>query len=502
MRNKSLNHTLSVLSHPIVIGAVVLLLVNDHILRRLWPSVITGKLGDAAWLVFAPLMVAPLIALLFPNRRRLTGLLSIGITGVGFALIKTVGPIHAITQAGLSWMLGWPSGLRRDPTDLLMLPALGLTWWLWTKTRTRQNRAISPVVLAFALFATTANTPAPMDGIDCLFIDDNQIVNAMCSWGGPIWTTQDGGLTWEQTDFYDWENDPHPECLPYGKPRPTLLTLEDPSNPSISYRISVGDSVQRSEDSGASWVEEFDLSLSDAQTTYYEIVEAHIGIAPGPMDAEFDPKTGNLILGMGLQGVAVRTPDGGWQRVDVDRHEYVEIKTLDIVWELLLIEFLLSIVLGTLFPAVICLLTDEEYMDKNPTKSMMMVIACILWSIMVFYAPAKAFPTVSKGHMMIFFFPIVMLFGLLSAIFSSRHMKEYLGRLDNVVQFSLVTMILFILPYILWTQAIIPTYNFAMITALALTVAAMASAVWWFRTHVELHEETGNEASEAADGSE
>ncbi|MBN1121247.1 MAG: hypothetical protein JXJ17_09215 [Anaerolineae bacterium] len=490
MRNKSLNHTLSVLSHPIVIGAVVLLLVNDHLLRRLWPSVITGKLGDAAWLVFAPLMIAPLIALLFPNRQRLTGVLSIALTGIGFALIKTVGPIHAITQAGLSWMLGWPSGLRRDPTDLLTLPALGLTWWLWTKTRTRRGRTISPVVLAFALFATTANVPYYDEGIVCVFVDEDQTFNVVSLWGGS-WTTHDGGLTWRQSDSHEQIDE---ECS-YDTPLSERLTVEDPSNPSIRYRVTDENIVERSEDAGASWVEDIDLSLTEAQIAHYSKVADSMTFLQGPLDAAFDPKTGNLILAMGLQGAAVRTPEGDWQRIDIDRYEYVDMKSFQSIWDLLAAELILAAGVFGLFPAVLCLLLDTSYSDKYEGKTTIIFITWVLWLFVVFYSPAIRLPSIGRDMALPFLSLFVLILWGVNAVLGFGYMEEYSGRADKAGLFSLAAAILFILPYILWTQAIIPTYTIAMITALVLTVAAMASAVWWLRTHVELPEEPIDEAS-------
>ena len=48
------------LTHPVTLGAVALLLVNDWLLKPLWQSDwTTGKLSDFAWMVFAP----PLLAL-------------------------------------------------------------------------------------------------------------------------------------------------------------------------------------------------------------------------------------------------------------------------------------------------------------------------------------------------------------------------------------------------------------------------------------------------------
>ena len=64
--NPSLYRSLRTLAHPLTWLALALLLVNDHLLRVLWPSWWTGKLGDFAWLFFAPLVLAALVSLIIP----------------------------------------------------------------------------------------------------------------------------------------------------------------------------------------------------------------------------------------------------------------------------------------------------------------------------------------------------------------------------------------------------------------------------------------------------
>ncbi len=60
------------LAHPATAAALGLLLVNDHLLRRLWPSWFTGKLGDVAWLYCAVALagVASVVADRLPLSRR------------------------------------------------------------------------------------------------------------------------------------------------------------------------------------------------------------------------------------------------------------------------------------------------------------------------------------------------------------------------------------------------------------------------------------------------
>ena len=55
---------LRALGHPLSVAALVLLALNDHVLKQAWPGFVTGKLSDVAGLVVAPLVLAvPLAAL-------------------------------------------------------------------------------------------------------------------------------------------------------------------------------------------------------------------------------------------------------------------------------------------------------------------------------------------------------------------------------------------------------------------------------------------------------
>src|SRR5437870_2547625 len=52
-----LGASLAVLASPPSLIAIALLLINDHLFKQMWPSVVTGKLSDFAGLYFAPYVV-------------------------------------------------------------------------------------------------------------------------------------------------------------------------------------------------------------------------------------------------------------------------------------------------------------------------------------------------------------------------------------------------------------------------------------------------------------
>lgn len=140
------------LVHPLVVGAVLVLIVNDHLLKRAMPGLITGKLSDVAGLVFFPLTLA--VALAWLARRagrraepvRLVASTAV-LTGVVFALVKTtavggwwyrhgLAALQCPARVALAWLTGarpeCPAevSLTPDVTDLVALPALLVPYWL------------------------------------------------------------------------------------------------------------------------------------------------------------------------------------------------------------------------------------------------------------------------------------------------------------------------------------------------------------------------------------
>lgn len=133
--------------HPVTIAAIALLILNDHVLKGAWPGLVTGKLSDAAGLVFFPLLLvaAGQVGLGAVAPRWVPGpravWLAVAMTGVVFALAKVV-PLAAdayrVGLGALQWPLAaigalaagaaippvGPVVFARDPTDLVALPAL------------------------------------------------------------------------------------------------------------------------------------------------------------------------------------------------------------------------------------------------------------------------------------------------------------------------------------------------------------------------------------------
>ena len=83
------------LAHPGFVLALVVLVLNDHVLKQAYPGMLTGKLSDVAGLVVAPLLLAvPLTLMRVPRPT----LVAIAATGVGFTLTKAFSTGAALTS--------------------------------------------------------------------------------------------------------------------------------------------------------------------------------------------------------------------------------------------------------------------------------------------------------------------------------------------------------------------------------------------------------------------
>lgn len=126
--------------HPLSVLALGLLIVNDWYLKpSSWaPPLLTGKLSDFAGLLFFPLLLTSLLDCFLLGASRLGAgldftlrrgklLVAISATGLVFAAIKlsTVANQLALEAAAF---FGLPARVVQDPSDLVALTALLLSW--------------------------------------------------------------------------------------------------------------------------------------------------------------------------------------------------------------------------------------------------------------------------------------------------------------------------------------------------------------------------------------
>jgi hypothetical protein len=162
-----------------VLGAIVLLAVNDQLLKAASPGPVTGVLSDIAGLIVAPVALQAVweTGQWVVGRWRGPSALVLGvaavIVGVGFAALQVWPPATDLYRVGLG-ALQWPvaallAALSGAPTpglahvvavadagDLIALPVMAVTtWWL------ARRRSARVVQAAASDPATRVETAAP-----------------------------------------------------------------------------------------------------------------------------------------------------------------------------------------------------------------------------------------------------------------------------------------------------------------------------------------------------
>jgi hypothetical protein len=171
---------------PAPLLAVGVLFLNDHVLKAIAPSPMTGKLSDVAGLVVFPLLVVSCIDLIQgrrvgPSRTSAGDLfVAVSLTGAVFSLIKLLSPAAQVVNEGLGviqWLLTLgpirgaaptPTSMLVDPSDLIALPALLGSWWIARGREPRTGRSLplfdrrwgQAAILLVVLAVTAATSPA------------------------------------------------------------------------------------------------------------------------------------------------------------------------------------------------------------------------------------------------------------------------------------------------------------------------------------------------------
>lgn len=480
MDNPTLRKALHLLAHPATLAAIGLLLVNDHLLRRAWPSALTGKLGDLAWLFFIPLAAAAVVALVLPARIRrhaqAVPLIAYGVVGGVFALAKTLPGVHVAVVAAAEALFSFEVGWRRDPTDLVALAGLLLSASLWMRTPVPARgrvRLAAPgwISLGLAVMLTVANSPAPDPGIYCLVAQDGDVYafSAYTSY-----RSGDGGLTWEDASAGARESCPAPWSTPSG----AQAIVADPRNADRQFRFAPGEAIELTEDAGATW-----RTVRPAQATSEAIlaatrrqVSSWAEVRPTPMSAVIDGSTGNAIFAMGHAGVLVHGADGAWLEVAVGGYRPIAVAGAFDLLRLLVGEMLLA--LGFALGGFVTLATRA--FDKR--KALWIAALVVAWA--VFALVAFAFPpALALGYGESLSYLALAALGVILVIMAAIAIAVLLRRerpaLGRTVLVCLGAGLLFLLPYVLWAVDALPRYLAASIFGSLLGAAVLVAGSGW-----------------------
>jgi hypothetical protein len=461
----------SALLHPLCLGTILLLFLNDHLFRRFWPSWLSGKLGDFAWLFFFPFVTLILLAWIAPTRllrqKDVLALAAFGLVGGVFSLAKTIPACHRLLIEVFGTILGMPIGWRLDPTDLIALPALLAAWWLWRGAPELPAVRLRPiwVVIPICAWLTIANASRPEEGIIWVGYQDGKVYASTIY---DNYFSQDGGETWQYLT-----GEP-PGLLPYGgRSNENWETIEDPARYGRLLRYKANEDIESSSDGGQTWQVEHKIKpISEAQRAYYfKTKSANIIVGDSPFTAVADPGNKNVVFAMGHAGVLVRRADGTYHNVVVGPYAPPQMSGFEVVWKLINGELWLSLILGGLAAVTLSLRWGYPLFKLWGT-----MLLWICWAgLAIFFPPALQegpYAMVIPSIGLVIISTLVLPFTLDTFVVFGSLSTGHLLRLLIVL---IGCALLYFIPIVLWGFQLMPFYYLAMLLGLGFS----GLLLWW-----------------------
>ncbi|MFI7463185.1 hypothetical protein [Nonomuraea sp. NPDC049646] len=280
------------------ITGVILLLLNDHLFKPLWPGLLTGKLSDLAGLVVAPALMALLLG-------RRADLAATVLTGLLFTFMKTTETGADLASQGWSLVAG-PSRVLADPTDLIALPALALAWWV----RQRSADADSPrrrimVTVPLAVLAVTA-TAGPVPASAALSVDVTESGKIVVGTTGTEQSSRlsdDGGTTWT-------------DATAPASPRTSISAQCVPGQATRCYRVRQNHlGVDQSDDGGLTWRPSWEPSPDTRLRLARKHGEDESMLMSYDLAVQARPGGHVVVVANGVDGILVRDVSGAWRRL-------------------------------------------------------------------------------------------------------------------------------------------------------------------------------------------
>ena len=282
---------MTLLTSPVFTGLVLVLVLNDQVLKRSFPGLVTGKLSDFAGVALVAMVLGVLTGRVAP---------AVVFTGVGFVALKTVPGVAEV----VSPLLGGVT--RRDTTDLVALVALiPTTHWLTQRLQLPSARDFATLVGVMsvgvvALLATTGTSCSAPARVDVSVASDGELVAAIVrERSKPEWAESRDGIVWRSVV--------RPPSRVGAVKR--VGCFADVS----CFRVLHGRVDARS--GHGAWSREYGL-------THDQLRNADERVSCGGPIARFtsiatragDGGPGVVVIGMGDDGVLVRSPEGHWDR--------------------------------------------------------------------------------------------------------------------------------------------------------------------------------------------
>jgi len=189
---------------------------------------------------------------------------------------------------------------------------------LWRRFRSapssaRRRSRLGLLVAIIAALALMGNGSAAVNGVDMLVLTDDGAVIAAVSAGDRLGSatvrethvSHDGGMSWS---LYDGLMPDLRMSQSVFTPRGVYVTDElGVARLGADERREIVYSTKYLRGDANRWLQEHDTQ----NIGYYRVLSTH------PRNIIYHADSGNVIAAMGIQGVAVETPDGRWHRVAV-----------------------------------------------------------------------------------------------------------------------------------------------------------------------------------------
>jgi hypothetical protein len=442
-------------AHPLPLAAAGLVILNDLVLRPLWPTAWwTGKLSSLAAAFALPLLLAAFLSVCLPRREKLAAGLAFGGVLLGLLLLK----VSPLSNHWLTARL--PLRAVPDPSDLLAL----LTWlaalvFYFSPVLPNPRLPIARLLLLpLAAIFLLADAAMPDYGAACLTVREDNTLLTHANY--QVYLSADGGRTWQGTDL-----SAQMECYAPGLDGQVELTAPN----GVQYRVQTGGTVERSPD-GQTWETVYTGALLPEPEQVYtrRTHSGNLSYRPGPLDAKLAPGGNDLVLAMGMEGVLIVPSSGEPYWVTVGPYQHNLLKTSGF-------EGYLSLLSGELWLAGAAALAWLATAALRLRRSTWQMVLVVLGWLLILVAGAARHPDINSGYLAAFAgVGLVAAFGwalILVLVAFFRQRGRPLHPLTRRVLFIPLFMAVFMLPFIAWALGLLPLYWIAQAAAAALTVA-------------------------------
>ncbi|MBI5932272.1 MAG: hypothetical protein HY867_01085 [Chloroflexi bacterium] len=315
-RNPVFENSLACLQHPLTLLSIAVLLLNDHILKVIAPSWLTGKISDFAGLFFFPFIVAAGLSLAlakFNLSRERIGQIAFGLVAVWFVLLKTSPLVNSLTAQLASLFISAPTRLILDPTDLVALVVMWLAWVFWQNQSSVVVSRKAYVSLVVGVVACLATSPAPLPFTDVVALTYRDgILYAKSSSTFYLVRSTNKGDIWEGVGY---SNDDWKTIDAALSERKLPIQVCDPAILQICYRVDGTENILISNDGGKSWQTAWEIP--SARREYVSRFSGIIATFDLLIVEEGDARY--LFVALGRHGILRRQlPDGEWIQLGVD----------------------------------------------------------------------------------------------------------------------------------------------------------------------------------------